>query len=142
MQSIHLSGAPHNPAAMSPSADGGGNLPPEPLFENNPIFRRRFAQQKAFLRDGTNPPLIGGKLPSQRLLRIIPSSRYHKISPEMWENMQLMEDTRHLWSYDGRLESDPFLEGQPLVRGFLPKKRINNAVGFNLRPDDPSIHTQ
>lgn len=100
-----------------------------PLLEDFQLFNERLARKKAFERErGVTAPRLGGKTPSARLLRLIPESRYKKITPEMWDNMQMMEDLRGLWSYESHRETDEVSVHQPLVERPQPRKRHNFHV--------------
>lgn len=125
-------GAVRTSAGASLSRYGG-----ETPLHNNPIIREHDTIRDNFRRDGRTAPLIGGKRVHPTLLQVIPNSRYHKITPEMWENMQLMMETRNLWGYDLTPESAPFYPGQPLYRHAQPKRRINQAVGTTAKPAYP-----
>lgn len=107
-------------------------------LHNNPIFRRNDATRERFRRDGLTAPFIGGQQVPPELMRVIPTSRYHKITPEMWENMKLMIDTRNLWKHDLAPESAPYFAHQPLYRHHQPRRRINHAVGTVAKPSYPS----
>lgn len=130
----------HNPGAgvrVGATPMGGR----DPLY-NNPLLNKREKIREAYEREGRNAPLMGGKTASERLLKIIPSYQFPKITAEMWENMRLMEDTRNIWGQDRQLESDPvMLNGRNAVfRHPQPRRWINASVGYNARPDR-ELHT-
>ena len=111
----------------------------EPLFINHPLLARHHEKRKQAEADGRSAPRISGLTPSCELLHVIPTSRHHKITPQMWENMELAHNTRHLWNQDMNAESDPWIvnSNQALFSQRMPKKRLSYAVGFNHREPHP-----